>query len=387
MSDNKKTKAKRIGVSSVLLHNGDITITAFGKGKDDSEKDNDVLKKVHVAIRTDKTGSNLAQTDKERNITAKRIIPARGIEVSGTIQSRDHEVSDLEVLIANPADHQGIDYLKLKPVLEKEFFGKEFSEDNVRIQIIHNILDIQKILGIYVNDIIYAVNNLREVQDIEETPDILGPATPLNQTHINTTIGKLRDYFGFFGDAFAVPKTKDKNGKEKALSQTKETREICEKIRKLQEELNSPTTPRFKQENIRLDIEPLQKKVSKKDLDDYEKLAAAEANNKTVILSLYAIRQCSAHYKNAHIFFSADFPAALKQVEKRIDWNIIDNAYDKRISQINSHFLDQSKVNLRILFDMFPQDSQSELIESYYCFAILKQGKNLGVNMKKLRET
>jgi hypothetical protein len=36
---------------------------------------------------------------------------------------------------------------------------------------------------------------------------------------------------------------------------------------------------------------------------------------------------------------------------------------------------------------MFPQDSQSELIESYYRFAILKEGKNLGVNMKKLRET
>ena len=75
-----KTKAKRMGVKSILAHGENRrTLTVFGKGN-----------KADIAIQTDNTGSNLAQKYEERNITAKEIV-LQGIRIEGTIEGKNSE--------------------------------------------------------------------------------------------------------------------------------------------------------------------------------------------------------------------------------------------------------------------------------------------------------
>ncbi|MDR1383156.1 MAG: type VI-D CRISPR-associated RNA-guided ribonuclease Cas13d [Planctomycetaceae bacterium] len=353
MSNNnnqKKTNAKRLGIKSVLLYgDAQIAITAFGKGND-----------ARVAIKTDTTGSNLEQKDEERNITARKILSEgkkRGIDILGTVEGKP-----LEAIIANPAERAGEDYLKLKSQLEIEFFGREFPKDNIRIQIIYNILDIQKILGLYVTDIIYAVNNLRPnwkikykndkgVEVTEEEPDIVG----LGHKKQKAALQKMISYLGFFGEAFVIPPKEKKN---------------------------------------------------KKDLvTNSDKIESAFNHNIRALGILGAVRQCTAHFKDSVAIFSSGEKLWKKLnikkdvlVSRTYDTKgkpidvletIVDNLYRKRIDAINKDFLDHSKINLRILFKILNATHKEEdehIIEEYFRFNILKEGKNLGVNMKHLRE-
>ncbi|MGL6196317.1 MAG: hypothetical protein ACRC2T_15985 [Thermoguttaceae bacterium] len=134
MTNNTKTKAKRMGVKSVLAYGENkLAITAFGQGND-----------AEIAVSTDAKGSDIHPLPHRTDwFSVNRIDDEIGFERG-----------ELESLVKNPAENVGEDYLQIKGTLEKEFFGQEFPNDNARIQIIHNILDIQKIIGLYVNDII-----------------------------------------------------------------------------------------------------------------------------------------------------------------------------------------------------------------------------------------
>ncbi|MDR2115311.1 MAG: type VI-D CRISPR-associated RNA-guided ribonuclease Cas13d, partial [Planctomycetaceae bacterium] len=257
------------------------------------------------------------------------------------VKGKDYQGNALEALLNNPAEHAGEDYLKLKPLLEKEFFGKEFPNDNIRIQIIHNILDIQKILGLYVTDIIYSINNLQaDLETIDEKErDIVGLAMN-NDKKVNERLNRISSYFGFFGDAFILTPKPDKNKKGQVKNQSE--------------------------------------------------IDAGNAHNVSVLRALGAIRQATAHFKNFNIPFSKydDMKKVFKK-DFKVEWDIFDNLYAKRIEDINDTFIEHSAKNLNILFDSLGAKSYNEkqhIAGEYYNFTILKQGKNLGVNMKQLRE-
>lgn len=155
MAKTTKTVAKRMGVKSVLAYGEErMAITTFGRGN-----------AAEIAVDAGQRGKGLMIPHRTERFTVNKID-----------KKIDLEQGDLESILNNPAEQVGEDYLGLKATLEKEFFGKEFPNDNVRIQMIHNILDIQKILGLYVNDIIYCVNNLRDEEVINEKNDIVGLA-------------------------------------------------------------------------------------------------------------------------------------------------------------------------------------------------------------------
>jgi hypothetical protein len=342
MPNNTKTKAKRMGIKSVIAHGKDeqgrtqLAITAFGKGND-----------AELAIQTDEKGSNLAQKYEERNITAKKIVP-RGIETGGTIAGEYCETH-----LTNPANNPGEDYLKLKSTLEKEFFGQEFPGDNVRIQIIHQILDVQKLLGIYITDIIYCINNLRDETHLDEESDIVGLSMN-DDDKLKINLGKMLPYLGFFGDAFRMPPKpkKDKSGKIINQGETSE-----------------------------------------------------DVHNKNVLRVLGTMRQTTAHYRNATLPFTKDGKLAGKfkkfaEVEKKNPkgkvvkdtvtkwdaWHVVEEHYANIIQRINDGFCTNAALNLQFLTQLIPAESKEQLTEDYYRFSILKEGKNLGVNMKHLRE-
>ncbi|MDR0704236.1 MAG: type VI-D CRISPR-associated RNA-guided ribonuclease Cas13d, partial [Planctomycetaceae bacterium] len=383
-NDKKKTKAKRLGIKSVLIHGDNrLAMTTFGKGND-----------AEIALTTDTKGNEVKDKLPIQVGGGQVYTIAPDIDVKG----RDYQGNKLDALLNNPAEHTGEDYLKLKSQLEIEFFGKSFSNnnnnnnnnsddnsnnnddsnnDNIRIQIIHNILDIQKILGLYVNDIIYCVNNL---QDSPE--DIVGLAMN-DDKEVDKRLKRIIPYMGFFGEVFQVPPKIATNLREKVG-----------KLKELETQLNSPSTPRFKQANLRLDIDTLKKDISKNDVKKYEKYSndtdVIDKHNKSVLRLLGACRQCTAHFKGENsIFFleNQKLKTALQKKYGKADWDIIEQSYTKRTESINKTFLDHSKVNLRILFGIFDDVEENEIIEEYFRFAILKEGKNLGLNMTFLRET
>ncbi|MDO5565456.1 MAG: type VI-D CRISPR-associated RNA-guided ribonuclease Cas13d, partial [Planctomycetia bacterium] len=313
---NKKSTAKRIGIKSVFAHGEDkLTITSFGKGN-----------RAEVVLHAPDKGRSANCPVNAKLFTVNHIDESIGVE-QGL----------LEPLLNNPAENVGEDYLQFKGVLEKYFFGKEFPNDTVRIQIIHNILDIMKIFGLYVNDIIFTINNLSDEPD-----DIVGMG--LGDEKMKAALKKMTPYFGFFGEAFRLLR-KDKHGKE---------------------------------------------------IPD----ATVDEHNKDVLRILSDLRQWSAHFKDSNIFFSKydsiqkKFKETTNQKTKTVEkelrkWKIIVDSYRKRINDVNKNFLNHSKINLHIIFDLFgarDYDTQTELVQEYYRFSILKEGKNLGVNMTKVRE-
>ncbi|MDR0609242.1 MAG: type VI-D CRISPR-associated RNA-guided ribonuclease Cas13d [Planctomycetaceae bacterium] len=335
-NDQKKTSAKRLGIKSVLVYgNNRLAITTFGKGND-----------AEIALQTDAKGEEIKDKlpTKVGGGNVHTIVP--DIKVKG----RDYQDNPLETLINNPAEHCSEDYLKLKSSLEKEFFGREFKNDNIRIQIIYNILDIQKLLGIYITDVIYTINNLQE----------LPPDTPLTETDIvglamnddkkvNERLQRIISYMGFFGEAFQVPPRPEKNQKEQIKNQAE--------------------------------------------------IDSANKHNIAVLRILGGMRQETAHFKDSNWVFNKNdkLPKKFqKRNEKgnaivRDDWAVVDEIYKKRITEINNDFMSKSKRNFGILFnDIFnvTSDEEKEKIAcEYYTFSILKEGKNLGLNMKLLRET
>lgn len=310
MSHNKKSTIKRIGVKSAFSH-GDrrLTITQFGRGNT-----------ADIAVDTDSHGHSLA-------------LPHR-VEKSFTVNRIDEEIdvqrSSLAASLLNPAENDPIDYLGLKPTLEKEFFGQEFPNDSIRIQIIHNILDIQKILGIYINDILYSIANLQTREDPEE---VLGQH--LNGTRLDGILQSIKPYLGLMGGGFKIYDGNEKN----------------EAVRKAKEK-------------------------------------AADEDNKKILRILSAIRHNLAHYKKDSLLFRQALKDGIQDIEEG-DWDIIDQAYEAMITEINDNFFDHSKTNLAIIYKILSakeDDEKKKITGEYYNFSIRKVGKNLGINLRKLRE-
>lgn len=318
-----KTRAKRLGVKSAFSY-GDCSlgVTTFGKGN-----------KAEVVLSAPNGGVDV-QTPSFYN-------PIKFNSIDNLI---DVERGELNSILANPAFNEGdsqearSDYLKLKGILEEEFFGKQFPKDTVRIQIIYNLLDVLKIFGVFVNDVIYSVNNL------QETPtDVIG----LGKDKQKAAFQSMSPFFGFFGDAFKVP--------QKAFGP--KAREIAEQ--------------------------------RQEEADEY---------NSLVLQILGYLRQKTAHFRNNSMFFIK--PDQIEKDLKAIKndsktnpincWKIVEDAYEKRIKDVNDNFLINSRVNLGVIFDLlgaYYDEEKAKITQDYYSFSILKQGKNLGLNMRKLRET
>lgn len=313
--DTKKTKAKRLGVKSVAsVGDGSLLVTTFDKGN--------------------RSKIVLAAPNGGKDVKPAFYDPINFKSISKQIEV---ERGELASVLLNPAYNEGAsvvqsDYLKLKSVLEVEFFGKSFPKDTIRIQIIYNLLDVLKIIGVYVNDIIYSVNNLQP-----EPTDVVGLS--MTKVNLKTALSNMSPFFGFFGDAFKIAS----RGNQQSLNEA----------------------------------------------DEY---------NGQVLRVLGAVRQMTAHFNNADKMFS-DRERIEKDLKKLTSeskkdpitcWKVVESSYVKRIKEVNDNFLKNSRVNLGIIFELLgarSNEQKAEITQDYYRFSILKQGKNLGLNMKKLRET
>lgn len=338
VAEKKKSSVKAAGMKSILVSENKMYITSFGKGNSavlEYEVDNNDYNKTQLSS---KDNSN---------------IELCGVnEVNITFSSKHGFESGVEINTSNPTHRSGEsspvrwDMLGLKSELEKRFFGKTF-DDNIHIQLIYNILDIEKILAVYVTNIVYALNNMLGEGD-ESNYDFMGYLSTFNTYKVFT------------------------NPNGSTLSDDKK-----ENIRKSLSKFNALLKTK------RLGYFGLEEPKTK----DTRVLEAYKKRVYHMLAIVGQIRQCVFHDLSEHSEYDLySFIDNSKKVYRECR-ETLDYLVDERFDSINKGFIQGNKVNISLLIDMMKDDYEADdIIRLYYDFIVLKSQKNLGFSIKKLRE-
>ncbi len=345
LSTNKmKSSAKAAGLKSTFeTGDGTLLMTSFGRGNDaviekEIARDNTVTDKNNPGMFTVEANPEKKQFDLQGRVRMQAVVndPRRD----------GNQVRD--------------DLIHNKSKLEQRFFGKTF-DDNIHIQLIYNILDIDKILSIHINNIIYAINNLRRVPE-ENHDEFLGYIFGISESF----------------DEFQSPEMHYKSGK---LKQRQELLEIVNKL------IESSRMGYFG--SLIYDGSLFKDRKQGKPGAE-ERIEQHRERTYYLIALLAMVRQSMAH-NNADIYklepeFDGNTPAVTR-VEAR---KALDEIYSGRIGQLNKDFLTNSAKNLLFLFDILDAKTdgkKQEIAQDYYDFCVRKVYKNLGFSIKTLRET
>lgn len=337
VAEKKKSSVKAAGMKSILVSENKMYITSFGKGNSavlEYEVDNNDYNKTQLSS---KDNSN---------------IELCGVnEVNITFSSKHGFESGVEINTSNPTHRSGEsspvrwDMLGLKSELEKRFFGKTF-DDNIHIQLIYNILDIEKILAVYVTNIVYALNNMLGEGD-ESNYDFMGYLSTFNTYKVFT------------------------NPNGSTLSDDKK-----ENIRKSLSKFNALLKTK------RLGYFGLEEPKTK----DTRVLEAYKKRVYHMLAIVGQIRQCVFHDLSEHSEYDLySFIDNSKKVYRECR-ETLDYLVDERFDSINKGFIQGNKVNISLLIDMMKCYEADDIIRLYYDFIVLKSQKNLGFSIKKLRE-
>lgn len=334
-TEKKKSSVKAAGMKSILVSKNKMYITSFGKGNSavlEYEVDNNDYNKTQLSS---KDNSN---------------IELRGVnEVNITFSSKHGFESGVEINTSNPTHRSGEsspvrwDMLGLKSELEKRFFGKTF-DDNIHIQLIYNILDIEKILAVYVTNIVYALNNMLGVKGSESHDDFIGYLSTNN-----------------IYDVFIDPDNSSLSDDKKA------------NVRKSLSKFNALLKTK------RLGYFGLEEPKTK----DTNALEAYKKRVYHMLAIVGQIRQCVFHDKSRTKKF--DLYSFINNIYPEYR-DTLDYLVDERFDSINKGFIQGNKVNISLLIDMMKGYEADDIIRLYYDFIVLKSQKNLGFSIKKLRE-
>lgn len=339
-AEKKKSSVKSAGMKSILVSENKMYITSFGKGN------SAVLEyEVDKVDNNDYNQTQLSSKDSSN-------IELHGVnEVNITFSSKHGLESGVEISTSNPTHRSGEsspvrwDMLGLKSELEKRFFGKTF-DDNIHIQLIYNILDIEKILAVYVTNIVYALNNMLGEGD-DSNYDFMGYLSTFNTYKVFT----------------------NPNGSTLSDDKKKNIRKSLSKFNAL---LKTKRLGYFGLE------EPKTKDTN-----------ALEAYKKRVYYMLAIvgqIRQCVFHDLTDHSEYDLySFIYNSKKVYKECR-ETLDYLVEERLKSINKGFIEGNKINISLLIDMMKGYEADDIIRLYYDFIVLKSQKNLGFSIKKLRE-
>lgn len=339
-AEKKKSSVKAAGMKSILVSENKMYITSFGKGNsavleyEVDKVDNNVYNQTQLSS---KDNSNIELGDVN--------------EVNITFSSKHGLESGVEINTSNPTHRSGEsspvrgDMLGLKSELEKRFFGKTF-DDNIHIQLIYNILDIEKILAVYVTNIVYALNNMLGEGD-ESNYDFMGYLSTFNTYKVFT------------------------NPNGSTLSDDKK-----ENIRKSLSKFNALLKTK------RLGYFGLEEPKTK----DTNALEAYKKRVYYMLAIVGQIRQCVFHDLSEHSEYDLySFIDNSKKVYRECR-ETLDYLVDERFDSINKGFIQGNKVNISLLIDMMKGYEADDIIRLYYDFIVLKSQKNLGFSIKKLRE-
>lgn len=333
----RKSKAKAAGLKSTfVLNDTTMLMTSFGKG-------NTALRDKYV------NGDNISDASPDAVLSVD--VEGKSLMVSGRIKTQD---GSQNASVDNPMFSKkktGQDLICCREKLEQMYFGKTF-EDNIHIQLIYNILDIEKVLAVQINNIVFSLDNLLRRTE-EEHDDFIG------------YMGFAKDYETF---------KKDGNANYQLF------REL---IRKPQMGYFGKTFLPLNKRGKRIN-----EKENKKEWDVFEK----KCYHLLAVLGM--MRQATAHgsegYRAGIFRLGEQFDKSNSKSCRRDARVELDNLYRNRVHQLNEDFLKMSQKDLSIFFKAYQLNSDKqkrEIVQEYYRFVVLKTFKNMGFSIKRLRET
>lgn len=318
-----KSKTKAVGVKSVLAIGDEKKIvTSFGKGND-----------ADIAYKL--SADNIYKVGPETKIFITG--EEHGYNVtSGRVKNVEGHIPKLGVRQ---------DLLGLKSELEKEIFGETFN-DNIRVQICYAVFDIIKVLATTSAQIVYTLNSLSR-KDTEKI-DLIG--------------GDLNYKIEFENFGKGIEKQKKK--RERFLQFYKNAKEnfvyfydiLCNDSQEADE--NTGTD-----------------KITHK----YEEKTEEEIYK--VFSCVNFLRNSISHFKNENKIFKENYDG-IDNVSSTIS-----EIFDDMVKKVNSDF--KNEENNLYLFAIAVEANEEDypkLAERIYRKNIIKVDKNIGFNLKKVRE-
>lgn len=322
---NKKSPAKAVGVKSVVRINNDITlINSFGKGNFA------VAEQYFDADNDSKMLNENSKIDVNPN--------------DNYYEVKNKSIKD-KTAHSDLLNDNNYDLLRLKPTLEKKVFGTKF-EDNIHIQICYAAFDIVKAITSQLYNVIYTINSLDRKNSANDVIGYtLGFQIRYSDFDKENKLGKRRDFkaylndsednFLYFPDVFY--------------------------------------TSYYDKESKKTKFKP------RSDEEIYNILSAVSfcRNNIGHFNKSFTLFQKRYSYKNfAHVV------------------KTLDNLFNAKANQTDKNFKDNESNNFGIIIDVlknnydFVENDENirELACELYKFSMLKSNKNLGFNLKKLRE-
>lgn len=333
----KKTASKIAGLKSTLVVGKDVYMTSFGRG-------NEAVIEQKIA------------TSDAFKITAIPAEPSLDVtnadEIKIAFSSNRPFVDNKDLSTANPFHSSpeatkpkpiGGDMLSLKDKLEKRYFGRTF-DDNIHIQMIHNILDIEKIIAVYSTSISAAINHLID-GDNEKLlkEDFIGYMNTINTYEV-------------FMDPSKAFSPEDKR--------IKRINTLCAKFNTL---LRTNRLGYFG--------------------FDYQN--KDKSYNEDEVKRIYHLIGFAGQLRQWSFHSAGQFPRTWLYNLEKLNGEYLDTLdfyFDRRFDEINKKFVEQNNVNLYILKETFPDCNFCDLANLYHDFIVIKKHKNIGFSVKKLRE-
>lgn len=316
----KKSMAKAVGVKSVFAADGTVYMTSFGRGND-AVLEKKIISDKYENINTGDPAFELKSVDTIRYSLANGRIRS----IIATAENPLHNSK-------GKPDAVHSDMLGLKEALEKRYYGKAFGDDNIHIQLVYNILDIEKILAEYSTNVVYVLNNIFNEKVNEDI---------FERMMTENTYDLISD-------------PPEGANKEKRL-----------KLKDFMDEfVNDPRLPYFGL--------AFSKRRSKKEIYD-------------ILALLGKLRHWCVHGNESGnndgrwLYTLEKLPSEFR--------DILDKLYDETIEKVNCDFVNNNKVNIQILRSIYKDEEYSDIVKEYYRFIVTKEYKNIGFSVKKLRET
>lgn len=353
---NKKSKAKMMGVkSSLAIGNNTTVMTSFGKGQEAN-----IEHSFENKVDPEEKGKtyNILKKEDDKEITVN--------EEAKT--SYPYQKNSDKLIVRQ-------DVLRLKPLLEKKYYGQEFN-DNIHIQIIHCIQDIYKILSVPVNNVLYSLNSIGQHQNNKNKKyeDYIGTLTKdnVNYENFNENGNKFENFIKNIVSYNSFSK-KNKIETKKVIGKFSYFNGVFNKNKIINKSI-------IKKENKKDFVNPKDNQLNIYNLEYiYDVLRIL------MIIRLNVIDDSTSIDEN-HKLFSKDL--FINDNDKSIK-AIINNYVDDTIESINNKFIENNYTfNILPLYKTIfgNENVDNEFINEFYNFSITKSSKNIGFSIKKVRE-
>ena len=344
-SSRKKSRAKAAGLKSTFIIDDDkLLMTSFGTGATACLEKYIEDKGRKISNATEDPSLNVSKKDIQFSISGRNSQnavtdnPLRTYSKSYIKKAEKLDDKEVNQTKKMPGD----DLIYCRRNLEQIYFGegKQF-KDNIHIQLIYNILDIEKILSVHVNNIVFELNNLLR-RDLSEHDDLIGY---MSLTRGNYEKFKGREEYALFKELL----------KKSQLGY-----------------FGSVMLPPVKT-----------KKMGDEEYSD--KMEEYERKMYYMFSLLGQIRQATAHgdIKTRASLYTMEQSCKVNMQEAKA---LLDNMYREQINSLNDDFVKNASNDIYILSKMYPDMEKQELAEKYYSFVVRKDYKNLGFSIRRLRE-